>query len=294
MSGGSPAPARPTPNATLILVALLSVDGLHFVFARALRDLLDPGVSTVYILGIAGAQLTVYSLLTGRLRWQTLWRSRWFFGAVGVLVAGSTLINYTAVSFIDPGTAALLAQTSILFSLAFGLLWLGERLTRLQWVGAAIAIGGVAIITFQEADYLRAGSLLVLTSSFLYSLHTAVVKRYRGDMDFVEFFVWRLLTTFAILLAAAAGRGILVWPDARTWLVLLLVGTVDIVFSRSMYYAAVNRLDVSLLSLILTLSPVVAILWSLVLFQASPAPRELLGGAAVLAGVVLVTRRRNG
>ncbi len=293
MSGGSATAASPRPHPALLLAALLTVDGLHFVFARALRDHLPAGTSAMYVLGVGATQLTIYSLATGRLRLSTFRRHAWFFLIVGALVATSTTINYTAVSYIDPGTASLLAQTSVVFSLGFGLLWLRERLALAQRIGAALAILGVGVITFQPGDYLRLGSLLVLSSACVYALHTAIVKRYGQALDFVEFFVWRLLATFGFLFLSAAGRGILAWPDGQTWPILLLAGTVDVVISRSLYYAAVRRLDVSILSLILTLSPVVAILWSLALFGVPPTPRDLVGGAAVLAGVAIVTRRRS-
>jgi drug/metabolite transporter (DMT)-like permease len=292
MSGGPPAPAQPRPHPALLLAGLLMVDGLHFVFARALRDHLPAGTSAMYVMAVGATQLTVYSLATGRLRWSTFRRHAWFFLTIGALVATSTTINYTAVSFIDPGTAALLAETSVVFSLGFGLLWLRERLAPAQWAGAAIAIVGVGVITFQPGDYLRLGSLLVLSSALVYAFHTAIVKRHGQELDFVEFFVWRLLATFGFMFLSVTGRGELAWPDGQTWPILLLAGTVDVVISRSLYYAAVRRLDISILSLILTASPVVAILWSLVLFAVRPTLRDLLGGAAVLAGVAIVTRQR--
>jgi drug/metabolite transporter (DMT)-like permease len=51
---------------------------------------------------------------------------------------------------------------------------------------------------------------------------------------------------------------------------------------------------VSLLSIVLTLSPVAAIGWSLLLFTTWPTPRQLLGGVAVLLGVGIVTIARSG
>ncbi|MBI3362055.1 MAG: DMT family transporter [Chloroflexi bacterium] len=274
----------------LLVAALLAVDGLHFVFARALRDLLPPAVSVVYVIGIGTLELTAFAIARGRLRWSTFRRHAWFFLAVGALVAASTTINYNAVSFVAPGTASLLSETSILFGLGFGFFWLGDRLRRMQVFGALIAIFGVAVISYQPGDYLRVGSLLVIGSSFLYACHTAAVKRYGGDIDFVEFFVWRLIVTVGFLLASASAQRLWVWPDGRTWLVLVVAGTTDVVISRTLYYTVLRRLDISIHTLILTASPVVAILWSLFLFGIRPDAQDLLGGLAVLAGVAIVTR----
>lgn len=286
------AAARPQVNVALLVIALLMVDGLHFVFARALRDHLPPATSVLYVLGVGTLQLTSFAAARGRFHWSTFHRHAWFFLAIGALVGAGTTINYTAVAFVAPGTASLLAETSILFGVGFGLLWLRERLTGGQALGAVTAILGVGVITFQPGKYLRLGSVLVIGSAFLYALHAAIVKRYGAEIDFVEFFAWRLLATTGFLLLSAAGQRRLAWPDGTAWLLIILAGTVDVVISRALYYAALRRLDISIHSLTLTLSPVVAITWSLFLFGIRPTGRELLGGLAVLAGVALVALRR--
>ena len=58
-------------------------------------------------------------------------------------------------------------------------------------------------------------------------------------------------------------------------------------------YLALRRLKLSLHAIVLTLSPVVAIGWSLFLFGTSPTLQQAMGGIAVLAGVLIVTLRQN-
>ena len=50
----------------------------------------------------------------------------------------------------------------------------------------------------------------------------------------------------------------------------------------------------SLLTILLTLTPVVTWLWSIVAFGGRPAVVEIIGGVATLAGVLLVTASRAG
>lgn len=275
-----------------LVLALLAVDGLHFVFARALHAVLPPLTSVLLVLAVATVQVSAFAAVKGKLNWQAFAHRAPFFLAVGALVAVSTTVNYIAIGFVDPGTAALLSQTSVLFGLGFGLLWLRERLTRAQLIGAVVCIAGVAIITFQPGDYFRLGSLMVIGSAFLYALHAAIVKRQGSGLDFVEFFVWRLISTTGFLLISAGLQGALVWPGADAWPLLIAAGTVDVVISRSLYYLSLRRLKISLLTLVLTLTPVVTIAWSLVLFGAQPTAQQLIGGAAVLAGMLIVTTRQ--
>ncbi|GAB4452025.1 MAG: DMT family transporter [Anaerolineae bacterium] len=282
-------------NAPLLVIGLLMIDSLHFVFARMLLPHLPPVTSAMFVLLVAAGEMAVFAAITGRLdlSLRPLRQHLWFFLGVGFLVAASTALNYGAVAFIDPGTAALLAKASVLFGLAFGIFWLGDRLTRRQLVGAGLAIAGVVVITFQPGDYLRAGALMVLASTVMYALHAALVKRYGGGLKFIDFFLFRLLCTATFLFLFTAASGHLVWPSGQAWLLLLLVGTVDVVISRALYYLALRELTMSMHTLVLTLSPVAAIVWSFFLFDALPSPQQLAGGAAVLLGVLLVTWRRR-
>ena len=280
-------------NRWLLIFALVIVDSLHFVFARLLLPHVSPGVSAMYVLTIGTAEVGLVGLAQRRLHLDRLRKNIGFFLILGFLVATSTNINYEAVAFIDPGTASLLSETSILFGLAFGLFWLREKLGLAQVSGALLAMLGVLVITFQPGEYLHLGSLLVLSSACLYAAHAAIAKRYGEEMDFLDFFFFRLLCTTGVLLLFALGRGALVWPRATAWGLLALAGTIDVVVSRTLYYMALRRLKMSVHSIVLTLSPVAAVVWSLLLFSTLPSPQQFAGGMAVLVGVLIVTLRRS-
>lgn len=273
-----------------LLIALLLIDSLHFVFARLMLPHANPFLSALFVMGIGTVEVGIFGIVTGRLRLTTFTRHWGFFVAIGFCIGVSTAISYSAVALIDPGTASILSKTSIIFGLGFGIFWLGDRLSRPQVVGALIAIVGLIIVTFQPGNYLRTGSLLIVFSTLLYSSHTALTKRYGGGMDMLNFFFYRLLLTSLVLFAIAGIQGQLALPASPTaWGLLVLAGTVDVVISRTLYYTALRRLDMSIFTIILTAGPVAAILWSFLLFDVFPNPRQLVGGAIVLTGVIVVT-----
>jgi drug/metabolite transporter (DMT)-like permease len=285
--------ARPADKRFLLIAVFLTIDSLHFVFARLLLPYISPGVSAMYVLAVAAVEVGLFGLIRRRLHLSTLVKHPWFFLGVGFLVGTSTSINYQAVAFIDPGTASLLSKTSILFGLGFSLVWLRERLAPMQTFGALVAVAGVFTIVFQPGDYLQTGSLLVLSSALMYASHAAIVKRYGGQFDFSEFFFFRLLCTAGFLFLSAVGRRALVWPSTTAWLLLILIGTLDVAVSRALYYVALRRLSMSAHSIVLALSPAAAVLWSLLLFDAVPTVQQILGGAAVIVGVLMVTIPKN-
>jgi drug/metabolite transporter (DMT)-like permease len=279
-------------NAPLLVSLLLVFDSLHFVFAKLLSPYMPPESGAFYVLTIAALQIFVISLFRGGVTLSVFTKNLWFFIALGVMVGVSTVMNYTAVSWIDPGTASLLGKTSVLFGVGFGVFWLREKLSAIEVIGSFVAITGVVVIFIQPGEFLQLGSAVVLGSTFLYSLHAAVTKRFGEEMDILDFLFFRLACTAGIVFILATAQGALVWPSSDGWLVVLLAATVDVVISRFLYYVALRRLNLSFHSIILTLSPVVTILWTLLLFKISPDLEQILGGLAVLIGVFIVALSR--
>ena len=278
-------------NPWLLVPALLTVDSLHYVFARLLLPHVPPEVSGAYIMALSALQVGAFT--RGRLRLDLLRRHLPFFLAIGALVGASTYLGMVAVRYIDPGTAALLSRVSVVFGVGLGVLWLGERLTRMEALGAALAVVGVVVVAFRPGDYLRLGALLTLGGTLCYALHAALVKRYGGQMPFVHFFLYRLIGAAAFMALIPLAHGGFVVPGPVGAVLLLLTATVDTVVSRGLYYLALRRLDMSVHTILLTLSPVVTMLWSFVLFGSVPSLAEGIGGAIVLAGVLLVTGSRT-
>ncbi len=272
-----------------LLISLLMIDSLHYVFARLLLPYIEPGLGAFYVISFAALEVGILGLALGRLRLAPLLRQWPTFLAIGICVAVSTNLNYAAMAYIDPGVAAMVGKMTVFFSLGFGLLWLGERFSPLQGVGMVISLLGLVVISFQSGDYLGPGALMVLCSTFIYALHTALTKRNMGEVDLLNFFFYRLLLTAVILAMINSARGALILPSAQALPILLLVATVDVVISRFLYYWALRQLDMSIFAVALAASPVAAILWSLFLFDLFPTGKELLGGAFILAGVALVT-----
>ena len=117
---------------------------------------------------------------------------------------------------------------------------------------------------------MRLGSLMIVFATALYALHAAIVKRHGEATDFVTFFFFRLLFTTIVIAMIAISRPVSLVPASDVWVLLLVAATIDVVFSRSLYYLALRRLKLSMHAIVLTLSPVAAILWSYFLFNTFP------------------------
>lgn len=281
-------------NTPLVISFLLLFDSMHLIFARLLRPYLPAVTAGFYVLAIAAVEFALIVAWQRRIDLAVLRRHFLFFLVIGSLIGGATWLSYQSIHYVDAGTASLLSRASTIFTIGFGLFWLKERLTRYEWFGTAIALAGVLAISFQPGDILRLGSLAVLGSSFMYALHAAVVKRYGGEIDFLNFFLYRVGMTAAVLFILTLSQNQLVLPpEPLAWGILILAGTVDVVLSRVLYYWALRKITLSYHSIILMLSPVVTIIWSLLFFFEYPTVQALAGGAAVILGLAIVNWPRR-
>jgi drug/metabolite transporter (DMT)-like permease len=284
-------------NGTAVMAVLLLVDSLHYVFARLLIPYLPATTSSFYYMTIATAEIALIAAVRRQIDWRILRDNAKFFLIIGFLIAFATAASFAAVTYIDAGTASMIGRINTLFALGFGILWLKEKLGRGEKIGAGIAILGVFVISFQAGnpgEQVWLGALLVLGSSFTYALHSALVKRQGGELDFINFFLYRMMASIFFLFIFSVGRGEMVWPTGwKIWVILIVVATLNVTISRGLYYVALRRLNLSVLTILLTLSPVLTIFWSLLLFGERPSWQGLVGGTAVILGVILVTTSRQ-
>ncbi len=294
---------RGSDRGAALLPLLLALESLHFVFARLAHDVLDPRISILYAMAIATAAVGVYGVVMRKLSF-AVGKAHWrLFVCIGALIALSTQINYIVIDDVDPGAASLLAQAATIYAIALGVWWLKERFTRWQAIGSLMAVAGAVIVALQPGDYIRFGSLLLLAGAFAYQLHAALAKRYGGGIDMVNFFFFRLLCVTLFLFAGtllqavfapgAFAPGMSLLPGWSGLGIVLLIGLVDVVWSRTLYYRVLRAINVSLFAVVMTLSPVLTTLWTYVLFGVRPGAQQIIGGVVVLAGVLMLTLRRG-
>lgn len=278
-------------NIPLVILGMLLFDSLHFVYAKLLLAFLPPPTTAFYVMAIATVEWLLIMSWWRPVNFALLRHHFPFFAAVGGLIAAAMIFSYTSAAFVDPGTASLLARASTIFSILFGLVWLKDKLTLPSAVGMFIALIGTFIISFQPGDYLRWGSLMVIGSSFTYALHVAVVKKYGDNIEFANFFLFRVAGTLPfLLLYALTTQQFMLPPTPWAWVLLLITATSDVTLSRVLYYLVLRQMTVSIHAIILTLSPILTVLWSWLLFDQWPTLQTVVGGVGVTAGVLIATQ----
>ena len=103
------------------------------------------------------------------------------------------VINYGIQVCGSPEIASLFIQLSVFFTLGWGCLLFKEHIRSAQWVGAMLALMGLAgIICTQDGEHAVLGVLLIVLSALAWSIGNVIIKA-SGVKEIFSFMVWASL-----------------------------------------------------------------------------------------------------
>ena len=168
------------------------------------------------------------------------------------------------VKMLSSGRAAILGYTMPVWAVLFGLLFFGERVTRLAWLGIGFALAGALLLLSSEVVALSGqpmGSVLVLIAAAGWGYGTVMMKRSRLDMPTIVMTFWMLaLTTVAMGAASfvferAAWR----WPGGAEWSAIIYNALIIFGFAHVVWFRLARTLPPVASSLSVMMIPVLGV-----------------------------------
>lgn len=213
-------------------------------------------------------------------------------GAVGIALYQVALIN--GERSVDAGTASLIINTSPIFTALFALAALGEHPGLRGWAGLLLGFGGAALLItggHGGASFDR-GALFVLLASAAQSASFVLQKPLLARFGPFMVTAWAALFGVLCLLpyAPAMLRGI-GHAGAAATLATVYLGLFPAAIGNLTWAYALSRLPAGRAAAALYLIAPIATLISWFLLDEQPTLRALVGGAVVIASLVLVNMR---
>ena len=294
--------APPSPPGTsrtaafALLWATIGVGSVAFTFVTvALRELSPLSLATGRVVSSA-ALFTLVVLRTPGQRRPILPGDRWkvFVCGFGGSAVFHVLFN-AGQQRVSVAIAAVIMSTYPVMTSLGEVLFLGHRLRAPQVVGLVVSLGGSAAIAFGGSlgggSAPALGAMLIAGSTATWAAVT-VITRGLGD----RYGAWWLNTPGTVI-----GAAVMLLVDAprlhefadlslKGWLLVIWLGTASSAF---IYYAMARAMTVVSATTATSLSTVVtptSVLVAWVVLGDPPSWREVIGGAIVLAGVILVVR----
>jgi drug/metabolite transporter (DMT)-like permease len=209
-------------------------------------------------------------------------------------------IVYWSEQYIPSGLAAVLFATNALFVAALAHVLLpGERLGPLAGAGMLLGFAGVAVIFSDDLSLLggqpvRHAALVMLASPLVSAVSSVAVKRWGREVHPLSLAAMPMLMAGLVMGAVAllVERDRPLVFDARSVGALLYLAILGSAVTFTIYYWLLARASATRVALMSYLIPIVAVGVGAALFDEPLRPRLLAGAVRVLAGVVVVSRRR--
>lgn len=264
--------------ATTPLAIKWSSEGAGFLF----------GVASRMVLGVLVC-LTLVALLRRRLPWRRDALMTYF--AAGIGLWGAMTSVYWSAQFIPSGLISVLFGLSPVVTGVMAALWLGERaLTPVRLAGLGLGLAGLWVVFAQSLEAGPAASLGiagVLLSVLIHCASAVSIKRIGAGIPALETTTGALLVAvplFVVNWALQDGQFPVQLDPRTTWSIVYLA-----IFGSALgfilYFYVLRRVEASRVALITLVTPVIALFLGSHLNGEVIGPRELVGTAAILAGL---------
>lgn len=286
---------RPSPLIAAMPAVFVVLWSTGFIGAKLGMPHAEPFTFLSLRFGVLVVILTVAALLMGA-PWPRNWAETGHIAVVGVLVHGIYLGGMFAAidKGVPAGVASLIVGVQPLLTAVAAGPYLGERVTGRQWLGLLIGLGGVALVVSDKLSFQShhlIGVVFALAALIGITVGTLYQKRHGGTMDLrtgsaIQFFA-ALVPTFVIALIFETME--VEWVGefvfALGWLVLVLsVGAITLL------YMLIRRGAAAKVASLFYLVPPVTALIAYFFFGETLGPWAIVGMAAAVVGVALVTK----
>ena len=269
--------------ALLTLVALLAFAANSLLNRGALQyELIGPGEFA--ILRVTFGALTLFLLLAWRNNSLPQPKPIQFKGVIG-LAAYILGFSYAYVN-LDAGLGALLVFGTVQVVMFVAAAFAGERLSIYRWLGAAIALGGLVVLSWpDERVSLPLDSFLLMLLAglgwALYSLEGRKVK------DPLLTTTWNFIYVLPITLLALIMVGDPVVVTSNGILLALVSGALMSGLGYALWYWVLPQLEVTVGALAQLLVPVIALILGALFLQEVVSLRTTLSATMIVGGVAV-------
>src|SRR4051794_26825007 len=218
----------------------------------------------------------------------------------GVFLGADLLFWHRAIADIGAGLATVLANLQVAAVPLLAWAVLGERPGRRVLAILPVVVAGIVLISgaLEHGAYGRApaaGALFGVLTGLAYAGFILVLRHGSADRrppagPLFDVTIAAALTTLVGGLAIGDAHLVPVWPG-HAWLIVLAITSQ--ILGWLLISVSLPRLPAAIASMLLTIQPIGSVILGAIIFAEAPTALQVVGVAALLAGLVAVARTRS-
>lgn len=279
-----------------LMLMLCLIWSLQQIVLKATAEDFSPTLQLALRSGIAGVLVWLYMRFKGaRVNVQSgIWQPGLL---VGVLFALEFVMVGQAVRLTTAGHVVVFLYAAPVFAaLGLHLKLPSERLTPLQWLGIALAFGGIAVAFLGQGSKgshqtSLLGDALALGGALAWGMTTVAIRTTQlSSQPATQTLLYQLVVGFVLLMLAALLMGETVFrPGLPVWGALAFNAVIVCFFSFLVWFSLLRTYLASRLGVFSFLTPILGVVLGAWLLKEPIEPDFAIGALLVLAGIVLVS-----
>ena len=240
-------------------------------------------------LSIAFYRSAIAALFLGPFAWKRRERLDRASLALAAAYTATVILLVVATKATTAANAIILQYTAPLFVFVLGIPLLGERPTRRDWTGLALAMSGVLYIFYGAGEADAVGVGYGLASGLAFGLLIVLLRRYSARDPLWVVFCNNLVVGL-LLLPLVWGE---IWIEGWELVLMLVMGIVQLGLPYVLFGLAVRHVSAREAALISLLEPLLNPIWVGLVVGEIPGRETQIGGAVILGGLLLRYLRRE-
>ncbi len=207
--------------------------------------------------------------------------------ALGVVLGLGYIAQTYGLLYASAAVSGFITGMFVVLTPVMAWLLLGHKTDRHTWLVVAMATVGVAVLSL-NGWALGIGELLTLACAVLFAIHIVGLGEWSPQYDAYSFAFLQIATVAVISIIAAIPGGITLPPDIETWQTIGITAVFATALAFIVQTWAQSLVTPTRAAIVMTMEPVFAGLFAVLVGGNQLTWRTLLGGAFIVAAMLII------
>lgn len=207
-----------------------------------------------------------------------------FINIAGSIAYAATVILFVSANKLTTAANTILLQfTAPVYVALFGTWFLGEKITRIDWITIFLTLGGMSLFFLDDLSAGNTlGNILAIFSGVVFAWLVLLLRKQKDEKP-IDSIIYGNIITALIGLPFMFDK----MPDTNSWIGLFLLGTFQLGLSYIFYSIAIKNVTAIEAILIPVIEPLLNPIWVLFAIGETPGYWALIGGLIVISSITL-------